>query len=218
LKSLGPRPPRPEAPFAWAVNRFRRKESFMRSLLFRTTGAMIFLVAVAMVVTASDKDEDQPGKGKGKGKGKSDIVQVDLSKLHPGIAQYVRENALVSGDVKGKDKGKKKDEPEKKGKGKGKGEAKYPEPEKKGKGKGKGEARTISLADAISIGERSGTVVKAERKGEGADATYRLDIRSRDGEKTKMTLDAYGRPTDSSKSDEKGKGKGKGKGKSGDED
>lgn len=184
----------------------------MKSLLCRTGGALVFLIAVSMVVYANDTDEEQPGKGKdkGKGKGKTEIVQVDLSKLHPGIAQYVRENALVSGDTKGKEKGKKKDEPEKKGKGKGE-----PESEPKKKGKGKGEAKTITLADAINIGERSGTVVKAESRGEGDERTFKLEVRGRDGEKTKLSLDAFGRTTNepSKKGDEKkSKGKGKGKG------
>jgi hypothetical protein len=194
-------------------------------MLFRAAGAMVFLIAVSMVVMASDMEDEQPGKDKGKGKGKTNIVQVDLSKLHPGIAQYVRENALVGQDgdkgkkkkgesepekKKGKGEAKSTSEPEAKKKGKGKGEAKSTsEPEAKKKGKGKGEATTITLADAVRIGERNGAVVKAERKGDGADAVYKLDIRNSNGEKTRLNLDAFGRSTADSftKKDEKGKGK-----------
>jgi len=180
----------------------------MFSSMHRLTGVALLFASLTLGLIAAENDEFQEkGKGKGKGKGKSEIVQVDLSKLHPGIAQYIRDQ--IGQDYKGKDE-------MKKGKGKGKGEAKStpePEPKKKAESKGKGKGKLISLADAISIGERSGTVIKAERRGEAADATFKLEVLGSDGAKTRISLDANGRVIQDAqkKGDEKGK-KGKGKG------
>jgi hypothetical protein len=169
-------------------------------------------LSVGLAAASDDGDKDSKGKGKGKGKGKSEIVQVDLSKLHPGIAQYIRDQIANQGNVqepmKGKgqdDDKKKKGEPKKGEESKGKkGEEpkgkKGEEPKgKKGeepKGK-KGEpkkAMEISLSDAIRIAEKSGTVVKAERRGDSDEpTTFRIDVIGADGSRTKLTLDAAGR-------------------------
>lgn len=158
-------------------------------------------LTVGLAAGASDEEQEKgKGKDKGKGKGSTDIVQVDLNKLHPGIAQYIRDQIGAKG-AKGKDD--KKGEP-------GKGDEK----KKDKKGEGKKAGKEITLVDAINIASRTGTVVKAERKGEAADATFKIEVRGSDGAKTKLNLDAFGRSIQDmpKKGDEKGKGKGKGKG------
>ena len=153
-------------------------------------------LSVGLAAASDDGDKDSKGKGKGKGKGKSEIVQVDLSKLHPGIAQYIRDQIANQGNVQEPMKGKGQDDDKKK-----KGEPKKGEESKGKKGeepKGKkGEpkkAMEISLSDAIRIAEKSGTVVKAERRGDSDEpTTFRIDVIGADGSRTKLTLDAAGR-------------------------
>lgn len=116
----------------------------------------------------------QKGEGKGKGKGQPEIVEVDLSKLPPGLAMLIRD-ALKAPEPKAKEKGKKKDDGKK---------------DKDGKKK----AKDISLTDAIRIAETvsKGECVKAERKSKDGQTQFKLEVLARDGSKERLTLDARG--------------------------
>jgi uncharacterized membrane protein YkoI len=161
----------------------------MNSLRFRFIGLSLIAVCLCVSLAIADGDDEQKGKGKGKGKGKSEIVQVDLSKLHPGIAQYIRDHLQGQGEPKGKD--------EKKGKGeqkKGKDEKKGKGDEKKGKGETKKGGMEIGLSDAIRIAEKTGhgTATKAERRKDKDEPPFRVELRNTEGVKTTVSIDAAG--------------------------
>ena len=133
-------------------------------------------------------DKDDP-KGKGKGKdGKSQLVTVDLNKLPPDVAKQVLK--ALEPDKKEADKG-------------------------KGKGKGKGGAKSISLVEAITIAEKitKAQATKADRKDKDGVIEFKIDLLTKDGAKTKVTLDAKGQSLKDPKDDPKGKPDPKGKGK-----
>jgi uncharacterized membrane protein YkoI len=147
----------------------------------------------AYLASASDEktgtgffEDDQKGKGKEdkKGKGKEDkkkeqVVTVDLNKLPPDLAKQLLKY-LRDAEEKGKGK--------EKGAGKGKDKGKDKGAEKKGGGK------VISLEEAIAIAEKlgKGKAVKAERKGEGSDASFKVEVVGKDGTKSKIQLNAQG--------------------------
>jgi hypothetical protein len=116
------------------------------------------------------------GKGKGKGKAQAEVVEVDLSKLPPGLAQQIRD-ALKAPEPKAKEKGKKDD---------GKKDKKDKDAKKK--------AKDISLTDAIRIAETvgKGECVKAERKSKDGQTEFKLEVLTRDGSKERLTLDPRG--------------------------
>jgi uncharacterized membrane protein YkoI len=195
--------------------------------LWRLFGLTALLLAACLLLTSSslaDQQEKGKGKGKGKDKGITGIVQVDLSKLPPDLAKQVL--AALAGTPAPDKKGKKDDDEVKKDK---KGDPKKKKAKddddddevRKGKKgddkKGKGAAMTISLADAVRIAEKhtQGEAFKAQRKGEGTAAQYKVEVLDRQGAKGNVTLDARGQVLDyatkGGKDDPKGKGKGKGK-------
>jgi hypothetical protein len=178
----------------------------MTSSFYRRIGLLLLFASLTVGLAAADASDDEQekgkGKDKGKGKGATNIVQVDLNKLHPGIAQYILDHIDGKGTkgAKGKD--------DKKGPGKG------DEKKKDKKGDGKKGGKEITLVEAINIASRTGTVLKAERKGDAAEATFKIEVLGSDGAKTKLSMDAFGRTLQDlpKKGDEKGKAKGKGKG------
>jgi hypothetical protein len=155
-----------------------------------------------------------------KDKAKSDkqplVVQIDINKLPPDVAKRLLEIAGKGGDEKGT---------------KGKGDEPAPEPKKKGETKKsapKSSAKTISLTEAIAIAEKAGKgqAVKAERKGEGEETQFKVEVVGKGGEKSKIELSASGERRDAkeqpkespTKKPGKKPGKGKGKGKDKDKD
>jgi uncharacterized membrane protein YkoI len=66
--------------------------------------------------------------------------------------------------------------------------------------------KTISLTEAIAIAEKTakGTATKAERKGEGAETHFKIDVVNKDGEKQKVELTPDGkvRPSEEKKDDD----------------
>ncbi len=156
----------------------------MNSRRLRLFSLLLVLAAftVGFAAAASDDDDDKAKKKKKKGKG-PEIVQVDLSKLHPGIAQYIRDTkgAITSGKTEPKKKKKKKEDDD--------------DDDQRGQNREGKAGREISLADAIGIVERTGqgVVVKAERRKDADEHPFRIDLVSKDGVRTKVYLDRNGR-------------------------
>jgi uncharacterized membrane protein YkoI len=57
-------------------------------------------------------------------------------------------------------------------------------------------AKIISLVEAIGIAEKTirGEAVKAERKGEGAETHFKIEVLGKDGKKAKLELSGDGKP------------------------
>jgi len=161
---------------------------------------------VAGLGLASPSWADDKGKDKGKGGPKANIIQVDLNKLPPGLARQLMDLSKGKYDSKGKPEAKKHDD-------KGRPGPATKDDDKKKPGDKKGAGKAISLTEAIAIAEKvgRGQAVKAERKGEGADAQFKIDVVGRNDTRSKITLDAAGRVVepDRGKGTEKKPGKDK---------
>jgi uncharacterized membrane protein YkoI len=72
-------------------------------------------------------------------------------------------------------------------------------------------AKPISLIEAITIAEKvgKGQATKAERKGEGAETQFKVDVVGIDGTKVKLTLSAAGKVVESGEEPRKGPPAGK---------
>src|SRR5262245_58985401 len=59
----------------------------------------------------------------------------------------------------------------------------------------KEEAKPISLTEAINIAEKAGKgqAIKAERKGEGADTQFQVEVVGKDGARSRISLNAAGK-------------------------
>jgi uncharacterized membrane protein YkoI len=73
----------------------------------------------------------------------------------------------------------------------------------------KNEVKPVSLIEAITSAEKAGKgqATKAERKGEGADAQFKVDVVLADGSRIRITLNAAGKVLENEPAP-KGKGKG----------
>jgi hypothetical protein len=141
--------------------------------------SLVFGLAWAGSARADEKPAD-----KGKPEPKPIVIQLDASKLPPDVLKRLLELA-PSGKSEAKPeapKGPPKPPP---------GLAKKP-----GKKPDAAAPRMITLAEAIALAEKSsqGTAVKAERKGEGSDVHFKIDLLGKDGQKHKVELDAAGKP------------------------
>src|SRR5262245_48114474 len=63
-------------------------------------GLVLVLLACPFLTLAGGGDGDKPAKGKGKGKG-GDVVEIDLGKLPPALAQELRAQLAGAGKKKG---------------------------------------------------------------------------------------------------------------------
>jgi uncharacterized membrane protein YkoI len=160
----------------------------------KTLSRLLFLVAGTLFLAGlSLADDKNPPK-------KSNLVEVDLSKLPPDVARKLQEFLQQSAKEPYKDKGK--------GKGKPKAPEPAPLPTEKPKPsepapppKEKAKptvARNITLVEAITLAEKSGkgTATKAERKGEGSETFYRIEVTGSDGKKTRIELTLQGKVRD----------------------
>src|SRR5262245_58436192 len=79
--------------------------------------------------------------------------------------------------------------------------------------KKKEDVKPISLVEAIGIAEKAGKgqATKAERKGEGSETQFQVDVVGKDGEKTRISLSAAGKVVESGEPERKGPPPGKGK-------
>lgn len=61
--------------------------------------------------------------------------------------------------------------------------------------------KTITLIEAITIAEKSakGEAVKAEKKGEGPETHFKIDVLGKDGKKAKVELTGDGKPKEKGK-------------------
>src|SRR5262249_59045984 len=134
--------------------------------------------------------DEEKGKGKGKDKGKDEkpnVVQIDLNKLPPDIAKRLLELSQA-GDKKAPDKGK------------------------------TAPVKSISLSEAIAVAEKAtkGQAIRADRREEDGEVTFRVEIRGGEGARKKVVVSAAGKVLSGGdkKKDEYEKGKDeKGKGK-----
>ena len=75
----------------------------------------------------------------------------------------------------------------------------------------KEEVKPISLIEAITLAEKAGKGLasKAERKGEGSETQFKIDVVGSDGTKVKLTLNATGKVVESGEEPRKGPPAGK---------
>lgn len=127
---------------------------------------------------------DEP-KATSPGDGKTIVIQIDASKLPPDVLKQL----LALGTTSAKPEPGKKMEPGKKG-------ASTPPP---------AAIKAISLAEALAIAEKTAKAraTKAEQK-DGKDGTvqFKVELTDAKGGKTKLTLDASGKVTETEKNDE----------------
>jgi hypothetical protein len=199
--------------------------------------AVLSAAAVVAVAVPAATADDEKGKGKkpeppAADSGKPIIIQIDASKLPPEVLKELLKLSKTTEPTKPGTKPGTKPEPTKPGV---KPDTSKPEPTKPGikpgvkpeptkpgsepvkpgtKPEPTKTVKSISLADAIAIAEKAtaGTVVKAERKDEDGKVQFKLDVIDGKGGKSKVTLDAGGKLTDTEKKgdedkDEKGKKK-----------
>ena len=76
------------------------------------------------------------------------------------------------------------------------------------------EVKPLSLTEAIGIAEKSskGQAVKAERDGDGADARFKIDVIAKDGTRSRINLNATGKPIEGESPSAGKKGAPEGKG------
>jgi uncharacterized membrane protein YkoI len=76
--------------------------------------------------------------------------------------------------------------------------------------KKKEDVKPISLVEAITIAEKAGKgqATRAEVKGQGAEAQFRVDLVTKDGTRTRMTLSAAGKVVESGEGPPAKEGKG----------
>ena len=136
--------------------------------------ALVLGLCLAGTARADEKDK----KDKDKSDKQPTVIQLDLNKLPPDVAKRLLEIAGKGGSETAPAKRK----------GSEKGAAKKTDETKKTGGK------VISLTDAIAIAEKAGQgqAVKAERKGEGEDTHFNVEVVGKGGEKTKIELTATG--------------------------
>jgi hypothetical protein len=119
------------------------------------------------------------------------VIHLDAGKLPPDLLRRLLEAARpAAGPVEVR-------EPTPKGKGKARRDEPPPAPA----------AKAISLIDAIKIAEKQarGEAVKAERKGDGPELKFKVDVLTSDGKRTKVELTAAGKIIEKDKEPEKGR-------------
>jgi hypothetical protein len=165
------------------------------------TRLILTSLSVAIAAPLVRAEDEKPKKAAEPGK--PIVIQLDASKLPPDVLKQLLQLSKSGGEGKPEKPSAK---PEKPSPEKPAAKPEKPAPDQT--------VKSIRLADAIAIAEKTtkGTVVRAERKGEGADSAFVLDLLDGKGGKMKVALNAAGKPLGDEKKGDKEEGKGKPKG------
>jgi ribonuclease E len=141
----------------------------------RILSALLIAGLAAPVVCADDEKPKKPGEP-----AKPIIIQLDASKLPPELLKLAKQANEPA-------------KPEKPA---------LPEKPAIKPGVFVKPTKTIGLAEAIAIAEKTsqGTALRAERKGEGADARFVIEIESKSG-RSSVAVDGSGKVTGDKKGD-----------------
>lgn len=162
----------------------------MNTTLWASRAAGLCALLFAFTLTAR-ADEEPKKKDAPKAEEKRIVIMLDASKLPPDVLKKLLELGTAE-PKKGSPTPEAKKAPP--GLAKKQGQKKPGAPEKKPTAPEKKAGKVISLAEAIAIAEKigGGQATKAERKGEGEELHFKIEVEGKGGSKQKIELNANG--------------------------